>query len=386
MNVMQQGIVTLLRSAITGEVLALPEGFDIEKAYPVIKAHQIASMIYDAAVRCGVSPQHPVIQNLFQHYCKSIQVSSRQMRSLKQLCAAFDAGGIDYMLLKGSILKGLYPKPEMRMMGDADVLIRMEQYGEIIPIVEKLGFQPKSETEHEMTWTSGSLELELHKCLFPPSADDFYAYFGNGWSLAKRKNGMQNVMTTEDSFIYIFTHFVKHYRGAGIGCRHVMDLWVYLRENPNMDEAYIKVVLDKMHLRTFYENMRRTIAAWFEHGAEDDKVKLITEVVFASGSWGTAQKGTLASGVRDMKRTQQRFKGRTAYILRRIFPGVEFLKATYPVLKKAPYLLPAVWLHFLVSKSLFTKGSWRKHMNNLSVLTRENVETHSQMLEFVGLD
>lgn len=39
---------------------------------------------------------------------------------------AFDAGGIDYMPLKGSILKDLYPRHEMRMMGDADILIRME--------------------------------------------------------------------------------------------------------------------------------------------------------------------------------------------------------------------------------------------------------------------
>lgn len=386
MNAMQQGVVTLLRSAITGEVLPLPEDFDIEAAYPVVRAHQIATTIYEAAARCGISQQHPAMQKLFQHYCKSLQVSGRQLRSLEQICSAFSAAGIDYMLLKGSILKKLYPKPEMRMMGDADVLIRLEQYEAIVPVMEQLGFQLMKETGHELTWVSGALEVELHKSLFPPAADDFHAYYGDGWSMAKRAEGSQHVMSAEDSYIFIFTHFVKHFRSSGIGCRQVMDLWVYRRANPDMDEAYIISVLEKIHLRAFYENMLRTISAWFEDGAEDDQVQLITDVIFSSGSWGSTRTRTLAAGVRDAKRSGRRFKGKTAYVLRRIFPGVDSLRMRYPVLKKAPYLLPGVWLYFLVSKSLFTKGAWHRHMDNLSALTRENVETHSQMLRFVGLD
>ena len=58
----------------------------------------------------------------------------------------------------------------------------------------------------------------------------------------------------------------------------------------------------------------------------------------------------------------------------------------YPILKKAPFLLPGVWVYFLISRTLFTKGAWRKHSRNLSALTKENVETHRQMLDFVGLD
>ena len=34
MNTMQQCVITLLRSAITGEKLPLTEGFDLEAVYP----------------------------------------------------------------------------------------------------------------------------------------------------------------------------------------------------------------------------------------------------------------------------------------------------------------------------------------------------------------
>ena len=37
MNTMQQGVITLLRSAITGEKLPLPGGFDLEAVYPELK-------------------------------------------------------------------------------------------------------------------------------------------------------------------------------------------------------------------------------------------------------------------------------------------------------------------------------------------------------------
>ena len=37
-------------------------------------------------------------------------------------------------------MKALYPAPELRVMGDADVLIRLEQYEKIVPLMEKMGF------------------------------------------------------------------------------------------------------------------------------------------------------------------------------------------------------------------------------------------------------
>ena len=39
-----------------------------------------------------------------------------------------EENGIDYLPLKGYNLKKLYPKPELRTMGDADVLIRLADF------------------------------------------------------------------------------------------------------------------------------------------------------------------------------------------------------------------------------------------------------------------
>ena len=80
MEVMMQGGLALMRSAVTGEVFPLPEGYDMETAYPLLKKHHMDALIYEGAVRCGIDPKLPVMQQLFQRYCRHLLVSEGQQR------------------------------------------------------------------------------------------------------------------------------------------------------------------------------------------------------------------------------------------------------------------------------------------------------------------
>lgn len=386
MNDLQRGVITLIQSALTEQKLTLPEGFDLEAAYPMLKAHQLLSLAYDGASRCGIPRQQPAMQTLFHGYCKALQVSERQLQALAKLYDAFEAQGIDHMPLKGSIMKQLYPRPELRMMGDADILIRMDQYERIVPIVKALGFRVVEESEYDYTWESDELHLELHKRLFPSHDVEFAAYFGDGWALAKAKKGTRAAMTPEDSFIYMFTHFAKHFRVAGVGCRQLTDLWVYLRVNPGMDTAYIEAELEKLHLRAFYRNIQRTLSWWFEGGEADEQTSCISEYVFSNGCWGTSVNAALSWGVRDAQTSDNASYERLAYIMRRVFPGVETMRMRYPILKKAPVLLPFVWVYYMISRLVRPYTPWKHHMRNLSTVSRENIMDRKRFMNSIGLD
>lgn len=71
MNVIQQGIITLLKCAITGQCLPLPEGFDLERAYPVIRRHHMIPLAYEGAVNCGMDRNHPVMKRMFAGCCRA---------------------------------------------------------------------------------------------------------------------------------------------------------------------------------------------------------------------------------------------------------------------------------------------------------------------------
>ena len=386
MNVKQRGVVLLLKSALTGEPGVLPDGFDMDWAEELARSHHMGALVYEGALRCGVSPQTPVMQRLFQHYCKALQVSKRQMGALDRVFAAFDENGIDYLPVKGAILKRLYPKPELRTMGDADVLIRREQYDRIVPIMEAAGFRATDESEHDYLWESAALKIELHKCLFTETHHLYPSYYGDGWPLARRGEGGCHAMSPEDAFVYLFAHFAKHYRNSGIGCRHLADLWVYLKAHPALDEEYVQSVLDRLCLGRFYCNTRKTIAAWFEDGEEDDVTRTITEVIFASGSWGTAQQAALSAGVRDDQKSSQLLGSRWGYVIRRVFPGRDFLRMRYPILNRMPFLLPGVWVVHLFKRAVLSRGVLKRQMHSISALSKENVDTYRQMLDLVGLE
>lgn len=385
MDTIQQGVITLLKSAVTGEALPLPEGFDLEAACRDLQAHYMAPLLYTGAVHCGIPREQSVMQQLFHSYCKALLVSEGQLRQLERIFAAFDAEGIDYMPLKGCKMKALYPAPELRMMGDADVLIRLEQYRQIASIMEGLGFVNTIESDHELVWRNKELYLELHKHLIPSYNKDFYAYFGNGWFLAKQHSGSRWSMTAEDELVFLFTHFSKHYRDGGIGCRHVLDLWMYLRANPNLDEAYVKGELTKLQLREFYENIRRLIDVWFADAATDEKTDYITSFIFSSGSWGKAESKSASVAVRD-SHGGSFWKGRFAYLLRTAFPDLRTLRNKYTVLKKAPWLLPVVWFVRPFYKVLFEFNTLWRHKRNLKAMTEDALDDRRRSLKYVGLD
>ena len=380
------GILTLLKSAIIQQKIALPEGFQLQDADDHINRHHIASLIYEGALLCNI-PQNDIrLLQLFQKYCKALQVSERQLRELERIYNAFEENGIDYMPLKGCKMKALYPKPELRNMGDADILIRTEQYDKIRSVMQSLQFTEGKETVHELVWKSDALYLELHKHLIPSYNRDFYGYFGEGWARAKLLRGTQYTMTPEDEFIFLFTHFAKHYRDGGIGCRHVVDLWVYLRSHPELDLDYIQTELKKLQLLDFYRNIRRLISTWFEDQESDSRTDFLTEFIFASGSFGQIENRVLSRAVRDANHSVLGFSGKLLYLWQTAFPGIKILREKYTILKKHPYMLPLVWLIRPFYKVLFEWRSLRQQQRNLAAFDEDGMENHQKMLHYVGLD
>ena len=386
MDVMHRGIITLLKSAITRESYVLPEGFDLEQAYPLVMEHQISTLIYDGAVRCGVDRSTPTMQKLFQVYCKALMISEAQMQEVNRIYAAFEENQIDYMPLKGCLMKAYYPSQELRLMGDADILIRTEQYEKIADLMRNLGFDYQGESDHDYSWKSDTLHLELHKNLMPTANVDYHTYFGQGWERAVRENGFRSSMTVEDTFLFLFAHFAKHFRLAGIGCRHVVDLWVYLLAHPDINRLYLAEELEKLHLQEFYQNIINLLDCWFADRPLCAKMDLLTRFVFHSGSWGTIESGVLSSAVRNVHTEQNERKSKWIYIWSRVFPKVDTLRLRYPLLKKSNLFLPIIWVLYFADKIMHSHWSIRQHMENVSLITQDKLTEYQKSMSDFGFD
>ena len=150
------------------------------------------------------------MQRLFSHYCKVMLHSERQMMAIERMFEAFEPNGIPFMPLKGCNMKKLYTKPELRSMGDVDILIHPEDHDRIFPLMEELGFRYNKEDDHVFDWRSPNLHVELHKSLVPITDEDYFSYYGTGWQLGIRGEGSRHDLSIEDAYIFMFTHFARH--------------------------------------------------------------------------------------------------------------------------------------------------------------------------------
>ena len=388
MDILQRGMMTIIKSALSGAEGSLPEEFNFAQAASVAKKHGIVALFYYGALRCGIEKSDPLMRELFFHTCQAISVSEQQLSAATRIFECFDEAGIDYMPLKGTLLKGIYPKSEMRTMGDADILIRTEQYDKIKPVMLKLGYEEQVESDHELIWHKGTVHIELHKRLIPSYNKDYYEYFGDGWRLAKLcdAEGTRYGLKAEDELIYIFTHFAKHYRDAGIGIRHVLDIWVYKNAHEEIDEEYIKNELQALKLYDFYVNVIKTLEVWFGGCEPDGMTDFVTAIIFSSGVYGTREAQILSEAVKASKSLEKTRNVRAVKLIREIFLPYKAMCKKFPILRRAPILLPVMWVVRWVDALLFRRKNIAIKTHKLQTMTADKIDGYQQALNYVGLD
>ncbi len=383
----QKGVIALIKSALLGTKETLPQDFDWQAAIAIGKKHQITPILYYGTINSKVALDGET-KAFFENYTmQNIVVNQNQMYLLKVLFAAFEKEGISYMPLKGTVLKKIYPKPEMRTMSDADVLIREEEYSKIKPVLQRLGYTEKCESDHEYIWKKGVLTLELHKSIMPTYYKDYYKYFGNGWKLAKEKfDNYGYKMRAEDELIYNFTHLSKHYRGGGIGIKHVTDVFVCFPMDKALDTDYIEMELKNLHLWEFYTNISETVKVWFEGEEPTEKTDYITDYIFSSGSYGTAETRNIGEAVTFSKMAGGAEKLHSYKRIHLIFPTYKVMTYRNPILKKCPLLLPFMWVWRWFELAFFKRDRVKRKNEKLQQITVEKINSFEDSLKYVGLE
>lgn len=379
MTNIQKDFILLVKSAITGEKYELSEDFRLKSLISIAKNQGLLAVLYYGALNCGIDTISKEMQELFISCCGYISRNEAQNYEIKRLCKAFEDNGIDYMPLKGMGIRKLYPKTEMRLMSDADILIKMEQYEKIESIMQSLGFTGGEFTDHEIKWYKTALYVELHKILIPTHNKDYYSYFGDGWSLPLLNDGNEHrfKMSAEDEFIYIFTHFAKHYREAGANVRYVLDLWIYLKANLSMDEAYVLSQLEKLTLVKFYKNIIKTIDVWFNDAVSDCVTDLITKALFEGQN---SDRATVSYALQNTK--DQKKKGDLRF--KKIFKPYSVLRKRYKLLDKVSILLPAFWIVDIFS--IIRKKGMGNAVSDFKNMSSNKIDEFHKSLNYVGLD
>lgn len=383
-----KGMISLIRSAIEAVPAVLSEDFDWSEAVKTAEYQGIAAVIYYGAYKSKIQLPDNIETQFKQKTYEAIVVDECQAEEINRLCNEFSTRGIDYMPLKGILMKRLYPSPEMRFMGDGDILIRTERYDGISSIMREFGYTENLESDHEYIWSKPPyIIIELHKRIIPSYNKDYYAYYGDGWRLAQKlsKNNSCWEMSAEDELIYMFAHFSKHFRDSGIGIKHMIDFQVFRNKHPELKQEYVQRELKKLRLNIFYQNISETLAVWFDNAPSSDMTDYITGRIFASGQFGQYEERLLASAVKGIKSGITAKSYRRRKFLKAVF-SPSYLFTEYPLLARIPVLIPLFWIKRVFTVLFFHRDKIKRKWKELISTSDERIEQYQNELTYVGLD
>ncbi len=351
----------LLRSVLNNEKPPeLPEGLSFESIFRLAQAHSVANMAFYAVELLEKKPAEPLLSEWEQLRDKAIVKDINQLTELELISAALSEKNIRHIPLKGSVLKELYPQTDMRTMSDIDMLIDEENASDARDIMLELGYTCEhfGYDIHDVYYKLPVMNVEIHRELFGEEGRQFGEIFSSPFSLCAEQDGARARFTEEYFLAYVIAHAIKHYSEGGTGIRSFMDIAVYLRAKP-VDIERVCGILEPSGCADMARDIIGLSRVWFEGAESGEKYEKMAEYVISGGTYGTIQ-NSVENKVRE--------QGKVKYFLRLIFPTFWHMKQHYPILKKAPVLLPFCWLARLFTKPFINR---RQNAAKLKALTKK---------------
>ena len=313
---------------------------DLKQLFEVCQKHILTACAAYALESAGVQ-DHDFTQAKEKAIRKNILLDAERAKILKRL----ESEQIWYMPLKGSILKDWYPKLGMRQMSDNDILCDGDYRVHIRDIMLNMGFICKhfGKGNDDAYYKQPVCNFEMHYELFHAGhIGKLHEYYDDVKDRLIKDDGNEYGyhFRIEDFYIYITAHEYKHFSGGGTGVRSLVDTYVFLHKfNDAMDWDYIYAELEKLEIADYEKQNRELAVKLFRREKLTDTDKKLLDYYIFSGTYGTFEN----SVENNMERYGKGSKLR--YILHRLFPTMNTVKALYPFFYKYKLLLPVLWVY-----------------------------------------
>ena len=296
-----------------------------------------------------------VYNSLKQSYSKTVFHYVRMTAAFQDLKKSFQSNGIPFLTVKGLLVGSLYPVPELRTMGDLDIITTSEDRHRARSVLESLGYDVETGI---MEWRARRdiVLIELHDCLHYAENGYRAELFNSFFSNCDQEEEYCYKLKEEYHFVFLIDHLRKHFDYHGVGFRQFMDIAVFAQKASDLDWAWIQAVLENLELLKFTKTVFAMIREWWDVempapiiSAELDQtfIEQSTELIIKNGVFGFKNddhwKYALSGSVRSIH---------APALLKPVVRGIREVCKPYEVMIKYPYcsfainrkyLLPAAW-------------------------------------------
>ncbi len=352
-----------------------PENISGELIYKLAVKNAVQGILYLAVQNGAVTLSAETESRLQKSYMAILAREATQQEEIEYIRNAFNKENIEFMFLKGTHLKSLYPTAEMRFMVDMDILVKecdMEKGGKLI--LDRGFTQEMNNGKDIVLIKKPFLTIELHKMLF---IEDYFMhdYFEGVWNRTECVSGCEYKMPINDLYVYTLSHLAEHYLEAGSCFRPLMDLYLMEKSYADLDFDYINEQFKIIGIDKFAIKVRQLYKCAFD-GAEynDDLITMENYIVFGAPVKNAEEVSKIAI---TSKTKSQRF-------IEVVFPNLKHMKLKYSILEKLPFLLPVFWV-IRFFEFILQKDKSIKKQSKIASVDQESVNIMKDIFEKSGL-
>lgn len=311
-------------------------------------AQSIFPIIYHGLERMEVPKE--ALQDFNARRLKELYSLVQRDEALCSVSSALEAENIPYILLKGAVLRELYPRPELRTSCDIDILVREETLEQAVAAIEcRTDFKTQKRAYHDISMLNGSFHLELHFSI-KENEENLDRLLVRAWEYAQPTGeGCRYAFTPEFQIFHVTAHMCYHLLHGGLGIRPFLDLWL-LRNKTAFEEASVRAMCESCGIQKFYEACCALSQVWMEQAPHTETSAQFEAFCLSGGVFGSSKFKNAA---------RQREARGIKYVLRRVFPPASQVKDYYGNHLGRHHALPYYYAKRLLS---WTGRSRRKEL------------------------
>ena len=380
-------LINLIKAVINNqEITEIDCNVDLFKVIRYAKFHSLENFCYYGLKNANID--RGIKDKLKKYHHRAILVETVQEAEKQKIISELENNCIKFLPLKGSIIKYLYPSPDLRSMSDLDFLVKKSKLKEIKKIMKSLNYKIYHlGGNHDIYSKPPIMNVEMHHKMMAESYL-MSKYFNNIWEKVKlgKESKYQYELSNEDYYLFMVAHAAKHYSVGGTGIRSVLDIWIYLSKYTDiLDWDYLMNEFEKLNISLFANNIKKLAYAWFGNEESDKIIDLMADYIIESGTHGNTTHASIKKDFFDQNPLTNIRSTKFKYILRKVFPSFKTLSLQYPILKKMPVLFPLIWIVRLFKIILFRQKAIKVKIKDLKSINQDQIRSIKELHDKTGI-
>jgi len=304
----ERALFSLLAAAMFQVGLPLmPEGFDWKRVIEEARQQAVLPLVAEGMASLPPARQAPqeLKQAAQQAAFYAVTAYERILHTQDQLIALFQRENIPCVILKGLGAAACYPKPELRLQGDIDLLVHRHDLDRACALLERTGYQEnKRPQDKHIAFLGHGAEVELHyeAANYPgnPAGEAIHAHMSQVVDRAVQVAlGPYRFPALKglDQAVSLLMHMQRHIWAEGLGLRQLCDWTMFVHHlEEGRWEQEIAPALQSFGLYRFaqivtgscakYLGLPEQACRWHRGiGADDLSHSLLIDLV-SSGNFG----------------------------------------------------------------------------------------------------